>query len=115
MLNEHRKKAVIDLLLADATPQDLKSLSEDLDEWADKMCEEKNLHQFIDDHCGKKEHRFCSVCYTRQYPETPQNDHAGQGKANEPVGRNPTLPSASLGPRSIFGRFSTWVRSWDLG
>lgn len=114
MLNEHKKKALIDLLLHDASPQEIKDLSSDLEDLADEMCKEKNLHQFTDDQCGKPEHRFCMVCYEPQYPKADRS-HAREGKANEPVASKATLPGESPGSRSIFGRFYAWVSGWNLG
>lgn len=116
-LNEHKKAALIDLLLHEATPAEIKEVSEDLDELADQICQEKNLHKFIDDMCGKREHRYCMICHTPQYPNADRSHtvSAREGKANEPAGSKPAVPGESPGSRSIFYRLYAWVSGWNLG
>lgn len=112
-LNDHKKKALINLLLHDTTAADLKELSEDLAELSDLACAREG-HAFGDDQCGRPEHRYCYTCGAAEYRGAPQG-HAREGKVNEPADSKSAVPGESPGSRSIFTRLWAWMARRDFG
>lgn len=108
MTNEEKINAFVELTKG-LSSSELRDLGNDLDNMADeqaiKECEIEG-HQIVNDHCGRKEHRFCQHCYQRETDILVR-----QAKVDEAATCKVAEPSESLGSDStLFSRlYKKWV------